>query len=163
MTPAVRNHLMQVLADAGIPENLLAELMKERRGLRDSLVQAALSAVIAQAGQGPHQFVVIAKDAYAIADAVLSLRDRSPSYKPETPVTADPHALEHATQMQAARKALSSLLDSATKIADACDSGDGADDEIKYFREIGEREAMSWLIADSSAVPGRVRLIGGAS
>lgn len=82
MTPAVRNHLMQVLADAGIPENLLAELMKERRGLRDSLVQAALPAIIARVDQGPQQFVSVAKNAYAIADAVLSLRDRSPSYKP---------------------------------------------------------------------------------
>lgn len=77
MTPQVRNHLFQVLRDSGVPETLLAELMAERRSIRDEIVRSVLPFFIPSnyAELDPIWRVKAAREAYALAVAVLHVRD----------------------------------------------------------------------------------------
>lgn len=75
MNHDVRAHLMSVLAANGIPDSLLAELMKERRTLRDSIAIAALPALIQRSTDAEAPIRGCAAGAYHLADAMLAERD----------------------------------------------------------------------------------------
>lgn len=90
MNHDVRAHLMTVLAANNIPESLLAELMKERRTLRDSIAIAALPALIQRCtdvGGIEETDAYVAGTAYHLADAMLAERDGRAARRGPTKLT----------------------------------------------------------------------------